>query len=135
MVGSNKHVPQALYSPHWWNSHTRCRIVFGAWDATYILCMEICVNRDVLPKCTDIFLACLCPVCIIALCSYPHVKVSIRDLNQIFYHGPHFPAVSLFQTKYLDGYLGSIYISGRFAIIIPSYNLRSMRAMVSLGTS
>ena len=73
-----------------------------------------------------------------ALCSYPHVKVSIRDLSQIFTTAPIFEH-SLFQTKYLSGYLGSvslsISISGRLTLIIPTYNLRQMLAMISLGTS
>ena len=40
-----------------------------------------------------------------ALCGYPHKKVSIRDLSQIFTTDPHFEAVSLFQTTYLSEYL------------------------------
>ena len=73
--------------------------------------------------------------CTAELCSYPHVKLSIRDLNPIFTTAPIFQQSHYFRQNLLGSVSLSIYIYGHIAIIIPSYNLRTMQAMGSLGTS
>ena len=94
---SNQSHEQCSAYQIWFTAPRLVELYFGSWLLTTPFFDRAgCLCRHIRSR-----ISAICRLAI-ALCSYPHVKVSIRDLSQTFTTAPIFQKSHYFRQKYLE---------------------------------